>query len=145
MTFAARPIGQTADTVIVTPGFYENDGPGLVYSTYNGYSLGQSIGSIVSGGTLSSGRTVTALRVGYNTDSEGITEYYTDLSISGFASDPGQNSLLQFTDWRGTSVTGASAGYSYSGGTATWTWGRANNVSGIGYGFTSTQPFLIQF
>lgn len=60
---------------------------------------------------------------------QGCTNGGTTFQLSGLSSNPGQSWLNLITGF-GYSLTGASAIYSYSSGTATWQWGNYTTFSG---------------
>lgn len=89
-----------------------------------GYVQG-AIGSIVSG-TLPDGRTIRVLL-------DDASANTSELSIGGFASDPGQAYIVSVMSNSVTRMS-ASASYSYGSGIATWTW------AGV-FGFSSGNSY----
>jgi hypothetical protein len=85
----------------------------LTTTGYNDGTSGAAFGTMNSGGTLTGGKIIASIIE----SSAGNGSF----SIRGFSADPGQTSVVNFT-LPGGSVTGAQGGYSYSAGTATWSY-----------------------
>lgn len=106
-----------------------NNGVGLYQGFDNGYD-GTAFGSINSA-ALTGGSSIYAI---YTYSPSGGTNY---IQIGGFAADPGVG-FLQSITVNGRAFSGATAGYSYAGGVATWRWsiatyGTFNLASGQAY------------
>lgn len=105
------------DDGTITVGKFGGGGLPLCFWGYSSSSI--AFGSYSPTG-LTGGRTVAYL----NTDVTGpncLGGFYGNFGASGFSSDPGQSWLTSVT-CNGTTKLGAIATYSYSSGTAQWTW-----------------------
>jgi hypothetical protein len=100
------------------------------YVTYVGYEQG-SIGS--ESGFSGPGTTLVSLQ-----DSHVSTGTYGSIQIGGFSSDPGQ-ALFSSITANGVTLYTTNASYSYSGGTATWTW----YSNAFGFGNAGTYPVTL--
>jgi hypothetical protein len=108
-------------------------------------------------GTITQGNSA-GVAVGYSTafsigaispttmDSRTIADWYDQASgstgvlrISGFSADPGKNFFLSCTA-HGTTKTAASATYTYSVGTAQWSW----PAGAFGFATSGTTPATIR-
>jgi YD repeat-containing protein len=97
----------------------------------SGYGQG-TLGSLTPN-TTSNSKTITAFYYYYNLSTH---VSYTALGVSGFSSSPGASWLQSVVlAANGTTVTGASATYSYSSGTASWVW--ANSTAAVETGSTT--------
>jgi YD repeat-containing protein len=97
----------------------------------SGYGQG-SLGSLTPN-TTSNGKTITAFYYYYNYYT-GVS--YTALGVSGFSASPGAGWLQSVVlTSNGTTVTGASATFSYSSGTASWIW--SNSEAAVASGSTT--------
>jgi hypothetical protein len=108
--------------------------PWASFHGYDGYSGQPPFGSI-SGAGLSGGRTITTVLQIFNQFAWTLT-----LRISGFTSDPGYTYFSSFTLAGTNYFPQASPAYSYSGGTATWTFAFPGGY--LGQAMQANQSYL---
>jgi hypothetical protein len=95
--------------------------PPSVWACKSGFESASTLGSYSPTG-LTGGKAVSILEdVDAGSTSSCTNPVSALLSVTGFSSSPGQSWTTSVT-CGGVSKTGASASYSYSGGTASWTW-----------------------
>lgn len=91
--------------------------------------------------TLSDGRTCVSV---YD-DRDTVTPLYAPvLSISGFASNPGQGYLYDVTSNGITKLGSNASAYTYSSGTATWEWQGITTAVLFGFGLSGSTSLVIR-
>ncbi len=91
--------------------------------------------------TLSDGRTCVSV---YDDRDINIPTYAPVLSISGFASDPGQGYLYDVTSNGITKLGSNASAYFYSSGRATWEWEGITTAVLFGFGLSGSTSLVIR-
>jgi hypothetical protein len=122
LSLCFAPIASAQFTGLIT------DSPTITVGQNGGYCTpaATACGTVgygaVSAATLVDGRTLAAFVDLPGPPKAGETYFRTQLSITGFGSDPGQNSLDRATCGAVTYIGATASSYNYSSGRATWFW-----------------------
>lgn len=111
---------------------------GVCLQIISGYDSPISVGSYSPTG-LTGGKTVTLIiDSAFFEPQSGCPANFSGINVSGFSSNPGQSWLTSVT-CNGVTNTGSSAGYSYSGGLASWSFSKLFGFTGgSGHNFSCT-------
>jgi hypothetical protein len=135
--------GASSSESFATPSVYTENMAFVGGSYVSGYNVYEGYSNLVPIGTLTPHTTANGLSINvfYFYGNEVTHSTSTYLIVSGFSTNPGASWLQSVAlSTIGTTVTGASAVFSYTGGQATWSW--AGSTAAESYGVAATMTIV---